>query len=281
MNLSFNSVRAVLWRIVMGTAILLVIGFSQYALMPWAIEGWEAEAYLLLDEDTLLHTALAVLTAIAAGAVLHYLKYGPRDARPTNRGDEIVWWSRLERSLHWVFAMTAVLLIVTGVQIFLAGGGLPDAITRFMLGLHFNELFVPFGFLLAILWLPEALPRCYDAWWLLHFGGYLGFKGSLKAGKFNAGQKIWFWIYVICGTAMMLTGHQLQYSYSRLDPPFYPILVIHLAAAVVFLAAIFLHIYLSVIVVRGALAGMVHGKIGRRAAEHNHSEAGLLNIRRT
>ena len=276
-----KSVWAAVRQIVAGTALLLAIAYAEYEVMPWVIQGWEAEAYLLLREDTLLYTALAVLAATAAGAQLHYLKFGPRDARPKGPADEILWWSKLERSLHWVFALTVILLVVTGVQLFLAGGGLPDATTRLMRRLHFNELFVLFGLVVFVLWFSEALPRRYDARWLQHFGGYLGFKGHLKAEKFNAGQKAWFWLCMFCGTAMVLTGHQLQYTYSRLDPPYYPILVVHLAAATVFLAAMTLHIYLSVMAVRGALAGMVRGRIGRRAAERHHSEASPLKAGRT
>jgi len=261
---------------VAGVAFLLAIGVVEYAVMPWVIQGWEEGAYWLLKKDTLLHTALAVLAAIAAGALLHYMKFGSRDVRPEGPADEILWWSKLERLFHWIFVPVVILLLVSGVQIFLAGGGLPDATTRLMRRLHFNELFVLFGLILFVLWFPEALPRRYDARWLLRSGGYLGFKGHLKAGKFNAGQKIWFWLYVFFGTAMVLTGHQLQYNYSRLDPPYYPLLVVHLVAATVFLASMVLHIYLSVIVVRGALAGMVRGRIGRHAAKRHHSEARLL-----
>lgn len=276
-----KSVWAAVRQVVTGTVFLLAIVVAEYAVMPWLIQGWEEEAYLLLKQDTLLHTALAVLAAIAGGALLHYMKFGPRDMRPESPADEILWWSKLERLLHWVFVTMVILLVVSGVQLFLAGGGLPDAITRLMRSLHFNELFVLFGLLLFVLWFPEALPRRYDARWLLHSGGYLGFKGHLKAGKFNAGQKTWFWLYMFCGTAMVLTGHQLQNTYSRLDPPYYPILVVHLAAATVFLASMVLHIYLSVIVVRGAMAGMVRGRIGRHAAERHHSEASPLKTGRT
>jgi formate dehydrogenase subunit gamma len=259
--------------LVTGAGVFFLIAFCQYGLLLWLPHGWEAEAYGLVKKSLLDYILLALLGFTIVAAILHFIIHGAKDMRPRGAGDRIAWWSMSERLLHWALAAATFLLVVTGVYLYFAGGGLPDATTRLMRRLHFNELFAIVGFILFLAWFREALPRRYDRRWLRHLGGHLGFNGHLKAGKFNAGQKIWFWLCAFSGILMVLTGHQMQYNYGRLDPEYYPFFALHLIAAVVFLPALALHVYLAVLAVRGALQGMIRGWIGRRGALELHSEA--------
>ena len=260
-----------------GAALLLALGAVEYLLMLRLLPGWEYDAFYLLKNGRLHQAALAIGGVLAAGAVLHFFLFGPKDIRPRGRRDEITWWSRLERVLHWIFAAAVLLLVVTGIVMYVQRTGLPTSTTRLMRRWHYPWLFTALGAVVFLRWYREALPRWYDLAWLRHFGGYLGFKGHLKAGKFNAGQKLWFWIYVSGGMLMGLTGYRLEHYYSRMEPEYYPYLTVHLGAAIVFMAAMIMHIYLAVIAVRGALGGMIRGKIGRRGALREHSEGSPLH----
>ena len=262
-----------------GAVLLLAIGAVEYVLMLRLLDGWAYDAFYLLKNDRLLQTALAIGGALIVGAVLHFFFFGTKDLRPRNSADAITWWSRLERVLHWAFVAAALLLVITGIVLYFSRTGLPTSTARLMRRWHFNWVFAVLGAVVFLRWYREALPRRYDLAWLRHFGGYLGFKGHLKAGKFNAGQKLWFWIYTSCGMLMGLTGYQLQTYFSRMDPEYYPYLTVHLGAAILFLVAMIMHIYLAVIAVRGALGGMIGGRISRRGALREHSEATPLHRR--
>ncbi|MEE8433384.1 MAG: cytochrome b/b6 domain-containing protein [bacterium] len=266
------------WRNSIGTALIgailfLLIVWGQHILLDTLKNKWVEECFHLLRNGVLLYIALGLFVAIGAGTALHHRLYGFKDKRPRGPGDDVPWWGWGERLVHWSCVAAFVLLLVTGVQLYFAGAGLPDATTRLMRSWHFNEAFALTGMVLFLLWFGKALPRRYDFEWLRHWGGYLGYRGHLRAGKFNAGQKIWFWVFTVSGILMVLTGYQLQHHFSRLDPEYYTVLVLHLGAATGFLAFMGIHLYFSVIAVKGALSGMIRGRIGLRGARHLHSEA--------
>ena|GEM_PF-7050420 len=49
-----------------------------------------------------------------------------------------------------------------------------------------------------LLWVKEMLPRPYDIKWFFIMGGYLSKeKLPIPAGKFNGGQKMWFWLVTV------------------------------------------------------------------------------------
>ena len=75
---------------------------------------------------------------------------------------------------------------------------------------------------------------------------------------------------------MALTGYELQAHFTRFDEGYLTLLALHLGAALLFLTVLFVHFYLAVVVIRGALAGMIHGWIGRAGAERFHPCAPAL-----
>jgi formate dehydrogenase subunit gamma len=263
-----------------GAAVLALLVALAYLVLTRLPGGYEVASFKLLRGDALWWLCQWLFAAIALCAVLHYFRYGPKDMRPRGPEDRVLWWWWVERVIHWVCATAFTVLLVSGVQLFLTGGGLPGATTRLMRSLHVGEPYLASGGVLFLLWFREAVPRRYDSAWVRHLGGYFGHKGHLPAGKFNAGQKFWFWVASLTSIAMAVTGYRLQYTYTRFDAEYYPQLLIHLGAAIVFLATISVHIYLSIIAVKGSLWGMLSGSIGRTGARALHSEADELKASR-
>lgn len=222
---------------------------------------------------------LAILAAIAVVAALHCWWHGRDDMRPNGPADRIRWWALPERVLHWGTVLSFVLLLVTGVEMYEAGFGLPTPLTRTMRAWHGGEPFMVLGALLFATWVRDALPRRHDLVWLRHLGGHVGgwnlAASPLPAGRFNAGQKIWFWLEAAAGLVMALTG-RMMLDFSRMDDGYLTLLSLHLAAAVVFLSVLGVHFYLAVIGVRGALGGMVFGYVGRQGAARLHPLARAL-----
>ena len=136
-------------------------------------------------------------------------------------------------------------------------------------------VFTPVLILLALIWLKNSLPKVYDMNWLIHAGGYLGYKGGLKSGKFNAGQKIWYWVMTIPSILLIWTGLALFFQYGDL-PDFRLYVVIHFYAAIPIMLMFVVHLYMTTLGTKGAFNAMIHGKFSKSAAQKYHSEAAEL-----
>ena len=54
----------------------------------------------------------------------------------------------------------------------------------------------------------------YDKIWVRRKGGYLGHKGEVPAGRFNAGQKMFYWYTTAFGIIISVSGVVLIYKFS-------------------------------------------------------------------
>ena len=92
------------------------------------------------------------------------------------------------------------------------------------------------------------------------------------ARRFNAGQKGIFWIVVLGGGAMAITGYVLMF-------PFYGTgianmqwaQILHGVIGVLFIAAIFAHIYIGTLGMEGAFDAMGSGEVDVNWAKEHHS----------
>jgi formate dehydrogenase subunit gamma len=102
-------------------------------------------------------------------------------------------------------------------------------------------------------------------------GGLVGHDHP-PAYRFNAGQKAIYWIVVIGGTAVAVTGYELMF-------PFYIsgieamqlAQIVHSIVAVLFVAAMLAHIYIGTIGMEGAFEAMGVGTVDVNWAREHHS----------
>jgi formate dehydrogenase subunit gamma len=93
------------------------------------------------------------------------------------------------------------------------------------------------------------------------------------AGRFNFGQKQFFWLMVICGAALLISGLALWFTTSiprELQALRYLAVLIHAVAALATIGGIIIHIYMGVAVVPAGLHAIVHGDVSERWARHHH-----------
>jgi len=125
-------------------------------------------------------------------------------------------FGRFERAAHWLLALSFVVLALTGLNVLygrqvllpLVGAEAWAEISSWAAWLHVRAGFGFMGGLALIVlpWLRHALPSWRDIVWLAKGGGLL-VRGSLApAWKFNAGQKVLFWLVLVGGLAVSLTG---------------------------------------------------------------------------
>ena len=113
----------------------------------------------------------------------------------------------------------------------------------------------------------------HDIKWFLIFGGYLSKKATpVPAGKFNAGQKVWFWLATVGGAVMFYTGFYLSDITSRPQAELFFLLKIHVILGLFILALFITHLYMSLFAVRGSLKSMISGYKGIEEVKVLHSK---------
>ncbi|MDP7547481.1 MAG: cytochrome b/b6 domain-containing protein, partial [Alphaproteobacteria bacterium] len=147
--------------------------------------------------------------------------------------------------------------------------------------------------LMVVLWLRQNIPSKDDLVWLARGGG-LFMKGSHPpARKFNAGQKIFFWIVILGGLSISLSGLALLFPFKL---PFFAVTfetanifgfdlptnlnaleevqlsqLWHAVVGLVLIIVIIAHIYIGTIGMVGAFDAMGTGNVDENWAREHHS----------
>jgi formate dehydrogenase subunit gamma len=202
--------------------------------------------------------------------------------RSGRSGVDIVRFNAFERFVHWMTATCFILMALTGLNITFGRTALlpligPDAFSSWSLIAKYIHNFLSFPFTLGVIliffmWIGGNLPDRADFNWLLKGGGIVG-GSEPPAYRFNAGQKIIYWIVVLAGTAVAVTGYLLMF-------PFYGGMtiagmqlaqMIHGTVAVLFIAVMIAHVYIGTIGMEGAFEAMGSGTVDRNWAKEHHS----------
>ena len=193
--------------------------------------------------------------------------------------DMIERYSDAERINHWVVAITFVLLALSGLALFhpsmffltnLFGGGPWTRILHPFIGL---VMFVAFFALAARVWRANILDQ-KDKQWLKQFEDVITNREDKlpEVGKYNAGQKLLFWVQAVCLILLLLTGIVIWQPYFA--PAFNIALiriavVLHAFSAFILILGIIIHIYAG-IWVKGSIRAMTRGWVTRAWARKHH-----------
>ena len=223
---------------------------------------------------------IAILGMLAA-MVIFYLTRGMVKLEGGRSGRNVVRFNAFERLVHWMTASCFIVLAITGLNITF---GRPLLIP--LIGLEafadwsqwgkyaHNYLSFPFTIgvvLIFLMWVGGNIPNKVDVEWIKRGGGIVGHDHP-PAWRFNAGQKLIYWIVVIGGGAVAITGYLLMF-------PFYAsglegmqvAQVVHSIVAVLFVAAMLGHIYIGTIGMEGAFEAMGTGTVDVNFAKTHHS----------
>ena len=223
---------------------------------------------------------IVILVAPALLLLFFYAK-GPIKTHEKPTGRVIERFNSAERVAHWTMGLSFVALALTGLTILfgkhvlLPWLGYPvfAAITEIGKNVHnfVGPLFIFSLVVFVVMFVKDNLWRAYDSEWLKNIGGYLAGK-HIAAGRFNAGEKVWFWAGVIIfgiivslsGTVMLFpnwnTSRELMGQFN----------LIHAVTACLFIAMSFLHIYLGTVGVEGAYKAMREGYVDESWAKEHH-----------
>ena len=195
----------------------------------------------------------------------------------TRRANELQRYTGAERANHWVTAICFVLLALSGLAFFhpwfypltgLFGGGTWARILHPYIGLLMTLSFLGLFFRFA----GHNLLTALDRRWLGRLGELIGGDphSMPEQGKYNAGQKVLFWVLSICMLLLFVTGIVIWRAWFDFPVELVRLaVVIHAASAAVMIGFIFVHVY-AAILVKGSVRAMVGGTVSRAWARQHH-----------
>jgi formate dehydrogenase subunit gamma len=221
------------------------------------------------------------IVGMLALLVVFYITRGPVRIAAGRSGRTVLRFNSLERSVHWLTAVSFIVLGLSGLNLTYGKDLLlpligPAAFTNWSQFGKYAHNYLSFPFTLGvlmilILWIRDNIPDRLDVEWIKQGGGIVGNKHPL-ARRFNAGQKIVFWVVVLGGLTMAITGYLLMF-------PFYGgtsvntmqlAQMFHGVIAVLFVAAILAHIYIGTLGMEGAFDAMGSGQVDLNWAKEHH-----------
>lgn len=214
--------------------------------------------------------------------VVYFFK-GPIRLKEPRTGRLIERYTSFERITHWTVAISFVTLAVTGLLILFGKYILMPVIGRTLFGwlnyagknIHnfVGPVFIVSLLVMIAMFIRSNLPEKSDLQWIKNMGGMVGNKHA-SAGRFNAGQKAWFWGgVVLLGLIASASGLVLDMlvpgiTYTRGTMQLAN--VIHLCSAGVLAGVSLGHIYVGTIGMEDAYKSMRTGYVDDTWAKEHH-----------
>ena len=201
------------------------------------------------------------------------------DLRDVRGNRLIVRYTPNERTNHWITAISFVLLALSGLAMFhpsmswlyaLFGGGQWTRILHPFIGC---VMFLSFLVLALRVWHHNRMDKS-DVQWMKQIDDVLANREDRlpEIGKYNAGQKLVFYVMVISLLLLLASGVVIWRAYFAF---YFPITVIRLAAVVhaatafVLIMSIIIHIYAG-LWIKGSISAMVRGTVTYGWARKHH-----------
>ena len=222
---------------------------------------------------------LIVLVCLVIAAI--YFAQGPIKLHDKPSGRMIARFTVVERWAHWTMGISFVVLGITGLIILFGkhvllpviGYTLFAWLTALGKNLHnfVAPLFIASLLVFIVMYVKDNLPEKGDGAWLAN--GWKMFLGQhLPSGRFNAGEKVWFWIGVVALCLVLsVTGVILLFpNFDQVRATMQQASIIHAVAAVLVTGLGLGHIYMGTIGVEGAYRNMRDGVTDETWAKEHH-----------
>ncbi len=239
------------------------------------------------NNDLYKYSSWGILGMI--GALLLFLLVRGRiriDNGPANI--KIERFSKFERTGHWLNAAAFIVLAITGLIMLygryllipLLGGEVFAMLAGWG---KFAHNWGGFVFMLGIVWIffawvKDNLLSKDDFGWIIKAGGLFSKGVHPPTRKFNFGEKVVFWVAILGGIAVSVTGlalilpfqiqllpgdlgiHSMQFAQTW-----------HTIVGVIMIVVIIAHIYLGTVGMQGSFKNMITGQADRNWALQHHS----------
>jgi formate dehydrogenase subunit gamma len=223
---------------------------------------------------------LVVLVALILAAF--YFAKGPVKLHDKPSGRILQRFTPIEQIAHWCMAISFVVLGISGlVMLFgkhvllpVIGYTLFAWLTALCKNLHnfVGPFFIVATLIFIFLFIRDNLPRAYDFKWFARSWAYLTGKAHVPSGRFNAGEKVWFWggvvvlSVIVAWSGLILLFPNFDQTRSVMQQAW----IWHAVAAVIYIAISLGHIYLGTLGVEGAYQAMRTGYVDEVWAREHH-----------
>lgn len=196
-------------------------------------------------------------------------------SRPTAAHDEdmVPRYTLAERVNHWIGALAYIYLLITGLAFWspylywlaaVVGGGPAARLWHPWIGLIFAASF----FWMSKQWYVDMKIDESDRAWGRAIPDYVQNHDEKlpPAGRFNYGQKIFFWAMFYSTILLLLSGIFLWYTEAlpwNLRFVRYAAILIHASVAMITIGLFLIHVYMSAILEEGSFGSMIHGYVSR------------------
>jgi formate dehydrogenase subunit gamma len=203
-------------------------------------------------------------------------------ARPTTAipEDQVQRYNFAERAYHWINSFAYTYLMLTGLALctplaywlaYVLGGPATIRYWHPWIGLvYFATIFW-----MHRLWKRDMQKIPQDEQWSKNIRAYAENRDEVMPpqGRFNAGQKQFWWVMFYCTFILLITGI-VMWIPEKMPPELHwvlPIIIfIHSATALITIAAFIIHVYMSVWVTPGSVKAMVEGHVSTTWARTHH-----------
>jgi len=215
---------------------------------------------------------IAVLGMLAILTVFRLTK-GRIPIEGGRSGRTILRFNTLERANHWMVASTFIILALSGLNLTFGRHILLPIVGPEWGKYAHNFLAFPFTLglvVMLLIWVKDNIPNARDIAWFKAGGGLIGNKHP-EAGRFNGGQKMVFWITVLGGAVVAISGYLLVFPFVFTDIAGMQLShIIHSLLSVLMIAALLAHIYIGSVGMDGAFDAMGSGQVDLNWAKQHH-----------
>ena len=194
--------------------------------------------------------------------------------------ERILRYTLGERLNHWIAGLSYVYCLVTGLAFWspymfwladLVGGGPTARFWHPWLGLVFAVSTV----WMYKLWRTDMLITDADRAWWRAVRHYIRNEDQdlPPIGRFNYGQKLFFWLMLYGGLLLLLSGLVLwlpEFIPWNLRWVRYLGVAVHVTAALVTIGGFIIHVYMGTAMVRGGFTSIIRGEVSSAWAKLHH-----------
>lgn len=259
-------------------------------------------SWIAVRNGPLVRYGLYAMGGILALLAIFFLFRGRIRIEHGAAGTTIERFNSIERTGHWLLAVSFMILAISGLNLLYGREFLipllgKETFAVLAFGGKLAHNYVAFAFMLGLLmilvmWVKNNLPHSRDIVWLLKGGGMFSKGSHPSAGKFNAGQKILFWLVILCGISISMSGLALMFPFetnmfgktfailngfganlpaqvSGIEEQQYASLW-HSIMALFMIVVIIAHIYIGSLGMEGAIDAMTTGRVDVNWAREHH-----------
>ncbi len=229
--------------------------------------------------EKLVPLGMLLIGSVLLILIIFRLLTGGMKLRNPRSGIKVPRFTPFQRLVHWSVAILFLTLGLTGIILTFGRSGIIPIIGKeaFSYLAIFAKTIHDFAgpvFSIALLimlftFMKGNFAKLMDIKWILKAGGMFG--SHVSAGRYNAGEKGWYWLAMIVGAVVVVSGLILDFPIFGQDRATMELShVVHSIAAIGLLAVSFGHIYMGTVGVEGAFEAMKTGYCDKTWAEEHH-----------